>query len=446
MESIWTAAADMPEFPALKEDIHTKVLIIGGGLTGILCAYFLQQAGVDYCLLEKERICGGITANTTAKITAQHGLVYERMFRKEGREKASLYLRANEQALKNYKNIGAYLDCDMEEQDSYVYSLEDREALERETAVLNSLGYPAEYVEQTKLPFETAGAVCFRNQAQFHPLKFAGALAKNLHIYEHSGVREMTEYFALTEHGSVAAERVIVATHFPFINTRGSYYLKLYQERAYVLALKKAPKVEGMYLDAAKGGLSFRDYEDLLLVGGGSHRSGKWKKTAKGSKEAVSGDIEEWKKKVSALLPGAEIVGEWTAQDCMSLDGMPYIGAYSRSTPDLFVGTGYNKWGMTGSMLSAMILSDLVQGRENEYAQLFSAGRSILKPQLAVNAWEAVKGILRPVKGKRCTHMGCVLKWNAQEKTWECPCHGSRFDEAGKLLDNPAAEGIESEN
>lgn len=256
----------------------------------------------------------------------------------------------------------------------------------------------------------------------------------------------MTEYFALTEHGSVAAERVIVATHFPFINTRGSYYLKLYQERAYVLALKKAPKVEGMYLDAAKGGLSFRDYEDLLLVGGGSHRSGKWKKTAKGSKEAVSGDIEEWKKKVSALLPGAEIVGEWTAQDCMSLDGMPYIGAYSRSTPDLFVGTGYNKWGMTGSMLSAMILSDLVQGRENEYAQLFSAGRSILKPQLAVNAWEAVKGILRPVKGKRCTHMGCVLKWNAQEKTWECPCHGSRFDEAGKLLDNPAAEGIESEN
>lgn len=447
MESIWTASADLPQFPTLEEDLQTDVLIIGGGLTGILCAWFLQQAGVDYCLLEKDRICGGITANTTAKITVQHGLIYDELLSKEGRERALLYLRANEQALKYYKNIGQDLDCDMEEKDSYVYSRTEQSRLEQETAALKKLGYPAEFVNGLDLPFPTVGAVCLRNQAQFHPLKFAAALAKGLHIYEHSDVREMTEHLALTGQGSVTAQKVIVATHFPFINKRGSYYLKLYQERAYVLALKNAPKVDGMYLDAQKGGLSFRTWQDFLLVGGGSHRTGIWdRKRNAGEKKNVSGDISEWKEEVAALLPEAEIAAEWTAQDCMSLDGMPYIGYYSHSTPELFVGTGYNKWGMTGSMLSAMILCDFVQGRENEYASLFSPGRSILKPQLAVNAWEAMKGILKPVKGKRCPHMGCVLNWNAKEQTWECPCHGSRFDKDGRLLDNPATKGIESEN
>lgn len=447
MESVWTASANMPKFPTLHEDLYTDVLIIGGGLTGILCAWFLQQAGVDYCLLEKDRICGGITANTTAKITVQHGLIYDRLLSEEGREKALLYLRANEQALKYYKNMGQYFDCDMEEMDSYVYSRREQSGVEKEAAALKKLGYPAELVNGLHLPFPTAGAVCLRNQAQFHPLKFAAALAKELHIYEHSGVREMTEHLALTGQGSVTAQKVIVATHFPFINKRGSYYLKLYQERAYVLALKNAPKLEGMYLDEEKGGFSFRTWQDLLLVGGGSHRSGAWSRREEtGEKRSVFGDIMEWKEEVAALLPGAEIVAEWTAQDCMSLDGMPYIGQYSRSTPELFVGTGYNKWGMTGSMLSAMILCDFVQGRENEYASLFSPSRNIFTPQLAVNVWEAVKGILKPVKGKRCSHMGCVLNWNAEEQTWECPCHGSRFDKDGALLDNPAVKGIESEN
>ncbi len=444
MESIWTEDVSMPEFPELKKDIRTQVLVIGGGMTGILCAYFLQQAGIDCCLLEKRRICGGITGNTTAKITSQHGLIYDKLIRTVGVERAGLYLKANEQALKRYRDIGWCIDCDMEEKDSYVYLKEDRARLERELRALERLGYAADFAETTALPFETTGAVRFLHQAQFHPLKFAAAIAKNLSIYENSEVREMTEYFALTKNGSIAAEKVVIATHFPFINTRGSYYLKMYQNRAYVLALSDAPDVNGMYIDGEKGGLSFRNYKELLLVGGGSHRTGKTVRGKKphGGHGADGNGLFSLRESVSGYLPGARVVAQWAAQDCMSLDGMPYIGHYSHNTPDLFVGTGYNKWGMTGSMLAAMILSDLVQEKENEYAPLFSPSRSIIKPQLAVNAWEAMKGILHPTRKSRCSHMGCVLQWNAEEKAWECPCHGSRFECEGGLLDNPAVDGM----
>lgn len=431
MSSIWADTCDLPEFPQLQKDIRTQVLIIGGGITGILCAYFLQQAGVDYCLLEKERICKGITSNTTAKITAQHGLTYARMLRGEGREKAGMYLKANRLAVKHYRDLGWFIDCDMEEKDSYVYTRNNRTGLERELEALTKLGYEAGFTEHLTLPFETAGAVVFPKQLQFHPLKFVSAISKNLNIYENSGVREMTEYFALTEHGSVAAEKVIIATHFPFINTRGNYYLKLYQKRAYVAALENAGDVNGMYIDGEEGGLSLRNYKNLLLLGGGSHRTGK-----------PGGGYEEVKKAAEEYWKGAKVVGEWATQDCMSLDRIPYIGPYSRSTPDLYVGTGYNKWGMTGAMLSAMLLSDAIQEKENEFAPLFSPGRNIIKPQLAVNAWEAARGILRFSGHSRCSHMGCVLQWNSEEKTWDCPCHGSRFDKEGKLLDNPAVDGI----
>lgn len=303
MESIWTKSVSMPQFPKLEEDIRTQVLVIGGGLTGILCAYFLQQEGIDCCLLEKERICGGVTCNTTAKITSQQGLIYEKLLRKEGLEKTGLYLKACEQAKKQYQDLGWKISCDMEERDMYVYSRENREVLEKEINALGQLGHAAEFVESTDLPFEVAGALCVRNQLQFHPLKFAAAIAENLHIYENSGVREMKEYFALTESGSVAAQKVIIATHFPFINTRGSYYLKLHQDRAYVVAMKQAQKLQGMYVDAAAGGLSFRDYKDILIVGGASRKTGKTFRY--GDKKELCG-IDMLKEELTNYYPKAQ--------------------------------------------------------------------------------------------------------------------------------------------
>ncbi|MCI9037910.1 MAG: FAD-dependent oxidoreductase [Oscillospiraceae bacterium] len=431
MRSIWEQTARLPQFDALTGGVQTDVLIIGGGMAGILCAYFLEQAGVDYLLLEADRICGGVTGNTTAKITSQHGLIYSRLAREFGLEAARLYLEANEAALARYRSLCREIDCDFQEQDAYVYSLGRRDKLENEVAVLEQLGVPARLVSDLPLPIPAAGAVRFPGQAQFHPLRFIAAIARGLRIHEHTKVLSLRDGEAVTSGGTVRAGKVVAATHFPLLNRHGSYFLKLCQHRSYVLALRGAPELEGMYVDEAEDGLSLRSYHGLLLLGGGGHRTGK-----------KGGGWAELSAVAQRAYPNAREAARWAAQDCMSLDGVPYIGQYSARTPGLFVAAGFNKWGMTSSMAAAMLLADLVRGRENPYAALFSPSRSILRPQLAANALAAAANLLTPTV-PRCPHMGCALKYNRQEHSWDCPCHGSRFAQDGRLLDNPAMVEID---
>lgn len=426
MGSLWEQTWERPNFPAQDGDLSTDVLIIGGGMAGILCAYRLHCAGVPYVLAEAETICGGITKNTTAKLTSQHGLIYDKLISRFGIQRAKQYLAANQAALQTYRTLCRKIDCGFEEKAAYVYALDDRRKLQREVNALEKLGVPAEFTDELPLPFPVAGAVKFPNQAQFHPLKFVSGLAKGLRVYEHTRVRELIGTTAVTNHGRIRAKKVIVATHFPFLNKHGSYFLKLYQHRSYVIALQGAPDVDGMYVDASRTGLSFRNCQNLLLLGGGGHRTGK-----------KGGGWRELRDFARRHYPQAEEQYRWAAQDCMSLDGVPYIGPYSASTPDLYVAAGFNKWGMTSSMVSAMLLSDLVQGKNSPYGEVFSPSRSILRPQLAVNGFEAVSSLLTPT-ARRCPHLGCALKWNPVEHTWDCPCHGSRFTEDGKRLDGPA--------
>ena len=426
MGSLWEQTWEKPNFPAQDGDLSTDVLIIGGGMAGILCAYRLHCAGVPYVLAEAETICGGITKNTTAKLTSQHGLIYDKLISRFGIQRAKQYLAANQAALQAYRTLCRDMDCGFEEKAAYVYALDDRRKLQREVNALEKLGVPAEFTDELPLPFPVAGAVKFPNQAQFHPLKFVSGLAKGLRIYEHTRVRELIGTTAVTNHGRIRAEKILVTTHFPFLNKHGSYFLKLYQHRSYVIALQGAPDVDGMYVDASRTGLSFRNCQNLLLLGGGGHRTGK-----------KGGGWRELRDFARRHYPQAEEQYRWAAQDCMSLDGVPYIGPYSASTPDLYVAAGFNKWGMTSSMVSAMLLSDLVQGKNSPYGEVFSPSRSILRPQLAVNGFEAVVNLLTPT-AKRCPHLGCALKWNPVEHTWDCPCHGSRFTEDGKRLDGPA--------
>ena len=426
MLSVWKDDSKLPEFEKLRGDLKTDVLIIGGGMAGILCAYMLEKAGVDYALAEAETICAGITGNTTAKITSQHGLIYDKLVREFSVEQARMYLSANEAALAKYRELCADIDCGFETKDSYVYSLSDRNKLEKEMAALGKIGYPAELVEKLPLPLKTVGAVKFSAQAQFDPLRFVSSIAKGLSIYEHTKVLELIGTKARTENGEINANTVIVTTHFPFINKHGSYFLKMYQHRSCVIALENAQDVGGMYVDENNKGMSFRNYEDLLLLGGGGHRTGK-----------QGGSWSELESFAERNYPEAAEKYRWATQDCMTLDGMPYVGYYSKNTPELLVATGFNKWGMSSAMVSATILTDMLLGRKNEYASLFSPSRSILRPQLAINALEAALNLLTPSK-KRCPHLGCALKWNSQEHTWDCLCHGSRFTEDGKLIDNPA--------
>lgn len=433
--SIWEEEQrSMKRFESLRGNITADVLVIGGGMAGLLTARLLSEAGADVVLAEQGRLCGGVTGNTTAKITSQHGLIYKEIARKYGARKALMYLRANENALKHYRELcGKTIECDFEERPSFVYSLRNRAALEAETAALNRLGYPARLVAEVPLPFPTAGAVRFPRQAQFNPLKFASGITKGFRIFEHTKVLELTPRRAVTDKGKITAKAMVCATHFPFINKHGSYFLKMYQQRSYVLALtaEKVPDLGGMYLDEAENGLSFRNYGNYLLLGGGGHRTGK-----------PGGGWRELSDFAYRHFPDLKEEYRWATQDCMTLDGIPYIGRYSANTPDFYVATGFNKWGMTSSMAAALLLTDMIRGRRNEFEPLFSPSRSIVRPQLALNAVEAVTNLLTPSE-PRCPHMGCALKWNPQEHSWDCPCHGSRFDAEGNLLNNPATDGID---
>lgn len=429
--SLWEKDTELPAFESLNGEKKTEVLIIGGGLAGILCAYFLQKLGVEYCLVEADKIGAGITGHTTAKITAQHGLIYHKIAGKYGLEAAARYLEINRMALENYRVLCKEMQCDFAEKDNFVYSIENREKLEREMKVLERLGADAKFTEVLPLPFPTYGAVSFPKQAQFHPLKFLAGISKNLVIYEHTKVREFRGKTVVTDKGKITAKQIIVATHFPMLNKHGGYFLKLYQHRSYVLGLKNAPSLEGMYVDEEKKGFSFRNAGDYLLFGGGSHRTGK-----------QGGSYTELRQAAAVYYPQAKEVFHWAAQDCMTLDSLPYIGKYAKGTKGLYVATGFNKWGMTSSMAAAMILSDMLLGKENDNVRVFSPSRGILSGQLFLNLAESTAGLLSFSK-KRCPHLGCALKWNREEHSWDCPCHGSRFDADGHLLDNPANGDLE---
>lgn len=426
LKSIWNENVSRPNFPAQERDINTDVLIIGGGIAGILTAYFFQEKGIPYVLVEKDAICAGTTGNTTAKITFQHGLIYNKILRSSGLEKARAYLHANQSAFKKYAELCKNIECDYEIKNNYVYSTDGHQKLEDEIYALSKIGYNAVLTDRLPLPMKTAGAVCFKNQAQFHPLKFLFSIAKNLRIYEHTFVQEMIGTTAVTNCGKIHADKVIVTTHFPFINKHGSYFLKLYQHRSYVIALENAQNVDGMYVDERKTGYSFRNYGDFLLLGGGGHRTGK-----------DGGNWNELRDFAGIYYPNAKERYFWAAQDCISLDSIPYIGRYSKNTPNLYTASGFNKWGMTGAMLAAILLSDMVCGIRNDFEEVFSPSRNIIKPQLFINGFEAAKNLLTPTQ-KRCPHLGCALKWNSDEHSWDCACHGSRFSKNGKVLDNPA--------
>ena len=426
MDSLWTQSSCIPNFAPLSTDLKTEVLIIGGGMAGLLCAFQLSRVGIPCVLVEADTICSGITKNTTAKITSQHGLIYDKLIRQFGIEKARLYLEANQAALEQYRTLCRNIHCDFEEKDAFVYSIDNRQKIDQELMALDKLGFTSQFAADLPLPFSVAGAICFKHQAQFHPLKFAAAIAKGLPIFEHTKVLELTPGKAVTSGGTISASKIIVAPPFPIFNKYGGYFVKLYQHRSYVLALENAAILNGMYVDEDKKGLSFRNYGRFLLLGGGSHRTGKpgsgWRELEAFAKQHYQNSNE---------------IARWATQDCMSLDGVPYVGQYAKSTPDLWVATGFNKWGMTSSMVAAMVLTDLVQGKQNPYASLLSPSRSILRPQLAANSFQSALGLLTPTV-PRCPHMGCALKYNAQERSWDCPCHGSRFAENGSLIDNPA--------
>lgn len=446
MESVWMEDTQIRKREPLPGDIEVPAVVIGAGLAGILTAYYLKQAGIRAVVLEADRIGSGQTKNTTAKITSQHSLVYDWMIRMFGRRMAEHYANANEAAIREYERLiqEKGIDCDFARCSACLYSRTDAAILEREAEAAESLGIKASFGTDCELPFSVAGVTRFENQACFHPLKFLAKMAEEVEVYEQTKVLKVESGRVETARGCVSAAHIVFAAHFPFINVPGYYFARMYQERSYVEALKGAERLESMYLGIDRDGLSFRTCGDLLLLGGGSHRTGVYK----GNGTGRGCGYETLRRKAQDIYPGCHEELRWSAQDCMTLDGLPYIGRFSRRNQDWYVATGFGKWGMTTAMVSARILTALISGKECQEADIFSPQRPFTvqaAKELAVHGAHTVKGLakhLLPSGNKRiipnCPHMGCRLEWNPAEESYDCPCHGSRFDREGHLLDDPA--------
>ncbi|EOU2018513.1 FAD-dependent oxidoreductase [Clostridium perfringens] len=476
MKSVWSESCKFRKREALNKDIKTDVLVIGAGIAGILTAYMLKQNGREVVVIDAAEIASGNTKNTTAKITSQHDLIYSKLITEFGEEKVRQYAKANELAIKKYKEIIEYkrIECDFEEKPAYVYSLNEVDVLKEEVEAAKKLGIDAEFVQEVNLPFKINGAVKFNNQAQFNPLKFLKGISNELVIYENTRALEIKENLVVTSGGNITANNIVVATHYPIMNAPGYYFMKMHQERSYVLALENTSEIDGMYIDLNKEGYSFRTYNNLLLLGGISHRTGE---------NEEGGSYDELRKVAKRLYPKAKEKYYWSAQDCMTIDGIPYIGRYSSETPNIYVATGFNKWGMTSSMVSAMIISDMILEKENDFSEIFSPRRFDLslsinniandlietaknfiaqKVSIPSSEIEHIKnghggiieyngekvGVYKNKEGKeffvstKCTHLGCQLSWNSDELTWDCPCHGSRFDYKGRLIGSPATKDL----
>ncbi len=476
MESYWQKTTTLTENNSFLGESDCDVVIIGAGMAGILTAYKLKTLGKNVIILDASHTASGQTRNTTAKITSQHGLIYHKLIGNLGIEKARQYAVANEKAITEYATIikEHTISCDFNFTTAGLYAYEDTQSLELEKAAAEMLGISCEYSKDNELPFKTSGTLTFENQAEFHPLKFLEGISKDLTIYNNSRVTKVENNTVYTDNGKINAKHIVFTCHYPFVNFPGFYFLRMYQERSYVLALENTQKMNSMYIGIDGDKLSFRKYGDLMLLGGSGHHSGYNKE---------GGQYDYLSKTAKEFWKDSKEITHWSAQDCMTLDNIPYIGRFSPSKPNWYVATGFNKWGMTSSMVSSMIISDLICGKENEFAEVFNPHRlnlsmsvgNILK-NVYVSAVNLSKSFLTyPLKSEndvsegnadivhyhgkktalykenkdnihavspRCSHLGCQLVWNPEEKTWDCPCHGSRFTKDGECINEPAQSDL----
>ncbi len=460
MDSFWNINNENNRFASLDGDIQADVCVIGGGLTGLTTAYYLSKEGKKVVVLEKDVICSGTSGGTTGKVTSQHGLIYKYLKDSNGKEFARKYYEANEKAIKDIEKIinEEKIECDFEKKKAYVYTESKNEIqnIKNEVEVTNKLDIDSKFVDKIDLPLEIFGAIQFQNQAQFNPVKYANGLVKSLlkngvAIYEKSKAMDVLEddeeYTVTTINGSVNAKYVVIATRYPIITFPGYYFLKMYQSTSYALIVDTNTdlQTDGYYINSETPQISLRTVKDgdknLLLIVGYDYKTGS---------EIIGNPFDYLFARVKRMFPKAEIVKYWTAEDCISLDKIPYIGDFSNVLDNVYVATGFNKWGMTSSNISANIITDKIMGRENEYEEIFRSSRlEIIKNKdEAINMLkESVDGIVvKRIKGKptpTCTHLGCKLSWNQLEETWDCPCHGSRYTKRGFVIESPAVSNLE---
>jgi glycine/D-amino acid oxidase-like deaminating enzyme/nitrite reductase/ring-hydroxylating ferredoxin subunit len=492
--SLWIDTAPATTYEPLPGDVSTDVCVIGGGITGLTAALLLKRGGRRVVLLEMDRVGNGVTGYTTGKVTALHGMHYAHVRSRFGEDGARDYAAANQAALELIAGLvrDGDVDCDFRRKPNYVYSEDEseRDDLREEAAAATAAGLAAEYTQETDLPWAVAGAVRAPDQAEFHARHYLLHLAGLVHgdgsfINERTrvvGVDDGEPCRVVTDRGEVTAADVVVATHYPMLD-RGLFFARLSPERSYALACRVAgPVPQGMYISTESPAHSVRsaplDGDELLIVGGEAHKTGQGGDTAERYAR-----LEAWARERFEI---SEVLYRWSAQDAMPADGVPYVGLVSPVSKHVWTGSGYRKWGLTNGTAAAMMLTDAIEGRENPWAATFDANRlkpvaagpTLVKENVNVGAHFVADRLTPPdaesldallpgeggivvVDGDRsaayrdedgtvhalsptCTHLGCHVTWNRAERTWDCPCHGSRFDAVdGHVIQGPAVHDLE---
>ncbi len=494
-ESIWIEAGPaQPELPRLERSASADVIVIGGGIVGLTTALLLQEEGRNVLLIEAGRLARGVSGYTTAKVSSQHGLKYAELASKHGADAARVYGQANEAALawiaERIERDG--IDCDFRRQPSYAYvtSASKREQVEDEVRAAVAAGLPASLAEETPLPYPVEAAVRFDDQAEFHPRKYLLALAEQVvargaEIYERSHAVEVDadqgRVTVMTPGGRVDAAYAVVASHYPFPD-RSFSFARVSPQRSYAIACRIAGSPPGgMHISGDAPTRSIRAIplagEELLMVGGESHKTG------------TGGDTEQRYERLERFAREhwdvESVAYRWSSQDGSTLDGMPYVGRLTPRSDRVLMATGFAKWGLTGGTAAAHALADLIAGRESAVAELWDPWRQTLRRSavkfVEENAQVGARFVgdriskpggrpiesLRPGEGDvvrhdgekvaahreddgtlvavspRCTHLGCQVNWNSAERSWDCPCHGSRFAPDGRVLEGPAVHALE---
>ena len=487
-EPYWILSSQGKTYESLSEDHVTDFLVIGGGITGVTCLYLLTKAGLKATLIDANRIGYGTTGRNTGKASAQQDYIYSRIEKNYGLDKARQYYQINTKAIQFIEDVSkeSRIDCQFKRLPAYLFTQDTAsvDKLANEFEIYQKLGIDSSYEKEIPVPLEVLGALKMSNQAQFHPKRFVDKLAEKAveqkgRIFENTRVvdfqpgKECT--IRVENDKKIVAKNVIIASHYPCYDGKGFYFARLKPERSYIIGIEldQFPEAHLINIEDPTISLRYIPEEKVLLISGENHKVGHkdldhYQKLKDFAKRAFNQDAVKY---------------QWSAQDYIPHDYIPYAGYLNSEYKNIYVGTGYRKWGLTNSIAAAMIIEDLIKGLGSEYEELYSHLR--VKDFVSVNflkenvdmafQWIAGKlslgetqlpeekgvGVIVNINGKRCgyyrdeedniylvdttcPHMSCELKWNSQEKSWDCPCHGSRFDYKGNILEGPAEYTLNS--
>lgn len=444
-QSLWFEYDNTLSVPSLQQHVNCEICIIGGGLSGVYTAYLLAKQGFHVVLVEAlSHFAHGTTAYSTGKLTAQHGTIYSKLTVEQGK----LYYEANEQAIKNaletnppsFTRTNSFL---------YTHTTQGKKQLIQEAEIYEKIGIPYVATNEIEVNIPIQFALGMKNEGQINPYAFTQHFAQlarkfgaQLFLNTRITTIQPNKNMVSTNNGySIHYKKLILCTHYPIESIRNLYSVKLQINRSYLTATKCTQLLQNQYFSIDESSRTIRTAliqdQPYFIYGGYGHPAGTVKDTSP-YYETLQKELQD-----DFELPTPSYF--WSAQDMMTSDQLPYIGQLSKNDDSLYIATGFNKWGLSSSLVAGELLRDIIQKIMPPAAALYSPTRSLLGRQIyfmlqtgGFISKELVKGYVTRSHTPRCTHLGCKTRWNEADQTWDCPCHGSRYNEKGQVIEGPA--------